>query len=68
MQWILYLFLLSALLRNIAFDEVAPLSYEAFRCLVVAVKNETIEAVGFYYTIFNRFLEEERAKFSGKNI
>ena len=68
MQCIIYLFLFSTLLQNIAFDEIAPRSTEAFRCLVVAIKNETIEAVGFYYATFNRFLQEERAKSSDVNF
>ena len=64
MQWILYLFLISTVIQKIPFNEIAPRTTEAFQNFLFALRNETIEGIGLHYTIFNRFLQAERAKSS----
>ena len=64
MQWIFYAFLLFTIASKLPIKDYAPLTVDAFEKLVIAVKNETMETLGFHYEAFYNFLQLERSKFS----
>lgn len=63
MEWLFYTIVFSAILWRVPFNEIAPHSTAAFDRFLVAVKNETLECLGFHYSVFYKALEMEREKY-----